>query len=208
MKILNECERLANNVLLIDAKDSLKTMLVTGSTRREGTSTVAASLAYKLAKNSSSKVLLIDGNLRNPSLHEMFNITLDKGLSDMIYDAVSIDDAAAGTELANLSVIAGGKHVSNPAELFDSNNLGRIIEKLKKNFDYIIIDSPPVNTCTDVHILASQVDGVVFVVHAGKTRREAVLRGKEYLEMAHAKILGVVLNRKRHFIPNFLYNRL
>ncbi len=208
MKTFSECERLANNILLINAKSPVQTILVTSSTRKEGATTVAANLAYKLAINSSARVLLIDGNLRNPSLHSIMKVQQNNGLSGLLNDSSILKDVLIKAEPANLSLIVSGKDAVNPAELFDSNKFGGIMEMLKKEFEYIVIDSPPVNTYTDVHVVASQVDGVVLVIHAGKTRREVVLRGKDHLEMAQANILGVVLNRKKHFIPKFLYNRL
>ncbi len=206
--ISGEYERLKNNILSLNSERAVKTIMVTSSVSKEGCSTVVSNLAMTLAKNSSLNVLLIDGNFRHPTLHLAFRVENKTGLSDLILGNVDISEAIKKTNLPNLSVITSGDFRGNPIEVLESINLKGLTVRLEGQFDYIILDSAPINTYADASILASQVDGVILVVHAGRTRWEVVQNAKRQLEMVHASISGVVLNRKKYVIPKFLYKRL
>ncbi|MCK4789617.1 MAG: polysaccharide biosynthesis tyrosine autokinase, partial [Desulfobacteraceae bacterium] len=203
-----EYERLKNNILSLNSERAVKTIMVVSSVSKEGCSTVASNFAMTLAKNSSLNVLLIDGNFRHPTLHVAFRVENKTGLSDLVLGNADISEAIKKTNLPNLSMITSGDFRENPIEVLESSNLKGLIVKLKDQFDYLILDSAPVNTYSDSCILASQVDGVILVIHAGKTRWEVAQNAKRQLEMTHATILGVVLNRKKYVIPTFLYKRL
>lgn len=205
---LPEYERLKNNILSLNSEGAVKTIMLTSSVSREGCSTVASNLAKTLAKNSSLKVLIIDANLRRPTLHEAFDVENNIGFSDLVLGDTDVGEAVRKTELPNLSLITAGDFSRNPIEVLESCKLKALIAKLKDEFDYLIFDSAPINTCPDAAILASQVDGVILVVHAGKTRWEVAQNAKDQLERSHANIIGIVLNRRRHVIPGFLYKRL
>jgi capsular exopolysaccharide synthesis family protein len=153
-------------------------------------------------------VLIIDGNFRHPTLHLAFGLEKNIGLSDLVLGDIDIQDVLRKTKLPNLSLITTGDFNGNPIEVLGSINLKGLIVRLKGQFDYIIWDSAPINTYAEASVLASQVDGVVLVVHAGRTRWEVVQNAKQQLEMAHATIGGIVLNRKKYVIPKFLYKRL
>jgi len=208
MIMLEECERLKNNILSLNFGGTVKTIMITSSVNGEGCSTMALNLAETLAKNKTLNVLLIDGNLRHPTLHKFFDLENNAGLSDLILNRVSSADVFKRTRLPNLSIITSGDCNVNPDEIFESHKVRSFLAELKGRFNFLIFDSPPVNKYPDAHILAAQVDGVLLVVHAGKTRWEVAQKSKEQLEMAHANILGVVLNRRKYVIPRFLYKRL
>jgi len=203
-----EYERLKNNILSLNSERAAKTIMVVSSVSKEGCSTVVSNFAMTLAKNSSLNVLLIDGNFRHPTQHVAFRVENKTGLSDLVLGNADISEAIKKTNLPNLSMITSGDFRGNPIEVLESSNLKGLIVKLKDQFDYLILDSAPVNTYSDSCILASQVDGVILVIHAGKTRWEVVHNAKRQLEMVHATISGVVLNRKKYVIPAFLYKRL
>ncbi|MHC4570468.1 MAG: CpsD/CapB family tyrosine-protein kinase [Planctomycetota bacterium] len=205
---LPEYERLKNNILSLNSEGAVKTIMLTSSVSREGCSTVASNLAKTLAKNSSLKVLIIDANLRRPTLHEAFDVENNIGFSDLVLGDTDVGEAVRKTELPNLSLITAGDFSRNPIEVLESCKLKALIAKLKEEFDYLIFDSAPISTCPDAAILASQVDGVILVIHAGKTRWEVAQNAKDQLERSHANIIGIVLNRRRHVIPGFLYKRL
>ena len=206
---LEEYERLKNNILSLGSGKAIKTIMVSGSVAGEGCSTVAAHLARSLAKNSVFKVLLIDGNLRHPTLHKSFGLKNNVGLSDLILSKAGINDVFKKTDFPNLLVMPSGKNKkTDPPQIFESQKLKTLIGKLKDECNYLVFDSPPVSTYPDSTILASQMDGVVLVVHAEKTRWEVAQRVKEQLEMANTNILGVLLNKKKYVIPKFIYNRM
>lgn len=205
---LEGCDRLKNNILSLNSAGGIKTIMVASSVVGEGCSTIASNLALSLSKDSSLKVLLIDGNLRNPNLKRMFDLDNDKGISDVILKDVEISDVLKKTTVPNLMVMTSGISSGSPSEVFESQKIKSFITKLKNEADFLIFDSAPVTVFPDSHILASQMDGIVFVVHAGKTRWEVAENAKKQLEMAQAKIIGVALNRKKYVIPDLLYNRL
>ncbi len=205
---LKEYEKLKNTILSLYCGESGKSFMITSSLRREGCSTVASNLASIFAKDGSLKILLIDGNLRNPSLHKHFELENDKGLSDLLLGRATADDVIQETTLQNLSVITGGNGKEDQTEFLENATLEEKLRSIKDKADYLIFDSPPVNAYPETHVLSSQMDGVILVVQAGRVRWEIAQKTKEQLELAHANILGVVLNRKKFIIPKFLYNRL
>ena len=206
---LEEYERLKNNILSLGSGKAIKTIMVSSSVAGEGCSTVAAHLARVLAKNSVFKVLLIDGNLRHPTLHKSFGLKNNMGLSDLTLSKAGINDVLKKTDFPNLLVMPSGKNNKiDPPQILESQKLKTLIEKLKDECNYLVFDSPPVSNYPDATILAPQMDGVILVVHAEKTRWEVAQRVKEQLEMANANILGVLLNKKKYVIPRFIYNRM
>jgi capsular exopolysaccharide synthesis family protein len=205
---LEECERLKNNILSINSEGTIKTIMLVSSVIGEGCSTVASNLALSLAKHRTLKTVLIDGNFRHPTLHNFFEIENRIGLSDFISRNEKVEGVLKKTKLPNLSVIPSGAANSNPTEYFESKELKDLILKLKGEFNYLIFDSAPIITYPDSLILASQMDGIILVVQAERMRWEAIQKVKEQLELTHANILGVVLNKKKYVIPEFIYKRL
>jgi capsular exopolysaccharide synthesis family protein len=208
MNELTEFERLINNILSFNSNGNLQTIMLASSADGEGTSTVVSNLANTLAKNRTFKVCLIDGNFRHPTLKELYGIKNSKGLSDFLLNRADIKDVMRQTTIPKLWIIPGGENVGNSLGEFDFRKLKELTNRLKEAFNYIIFDSASIIPYPDTHSLFSMVDGVILVVHAGKTRWEIVRRAKEHLEMSHANILGVILNRREFIIPKFFYNRL
>jgi capsular exopolysaccharide synthesis family protein len=172
----------------------------------EGTTTIATIFASILARNTKSRVLLVDGNIRTPSLNHIFALGNNPGLFDLVFDDAEMDNVIRKTHLSNLSVIIGGHMNSYGSYVFDYEFMNNLVGKLKENYNYIIFDSAPVNIYGDPAILAPQLDGIVLVVQAEKTKIEEVQRAKRQLERVDGKILGVVLNRKKSHVPNFINN--
>jgi capsular exopolysaccharide synthesis family protein len=186
----------------------IRTILLTGTGQGSGTSTTAASLATSLASDFRHKVLLVDANLRTPGLHEVFQIEPSGG----IYDVLTKEDKPA----AQFQKVGPGKLFLMPSGVykpvsngnFNTPRFNLFLETARKNFDYIIIDSAPLNVFPDTEAICAKVDGVVLVITYGKTRRQVALRGKRMLEDAGAFLLGVVINRRKFYIPDWLYKRL
>jgi len=161
-----------------------------------------------MAKSNALKILLVDGNLRHPTLHAAFKCKKGRGLSNVIMGDADIKDVVRETALQNLSLITAGNSDVDPMDVLESCRFEELVAKLKDKYDYLVFDSPPINAYSDASILSHRVDGVIFVVRAGKTRWEVAQSAKEQLERSHANIIGVVLNRKKYIIPRFLYRRL
>lgn len=208
MTKLREYEKLINNILSQNSESNVKSIVVSSSASGEGTSTIALNISKILAKNKDLKVCLIDGNLRKPAQHKLFNLEKKAGLADHALGSDDVNDILKKTDVPNLRVVTSGDSKVNPVEIFKSNEMKDFIKELKNRFNYLVFDSAPINAFPDVHILSSHVDGVILVVHAERTRWEVAQKAKDQLQMANAKIFGVVLNRKRYYIPDFIYRRL
>ncbi len=172
----------------------LHILVVTSSGPEEGKTTIATNLAAILAKGNKS-VLLLDADLRRPNIHNLFGISNRTGLSDLLRGRLTIPQIIQKFEnYENLSVITSGSLPPNPAELIASEKMSHIIENLKKQFELIVIDTPPA-IVTDAQLLASQADGVIYIVRPGKTRVIAAKTPLEEFERVGANLIGVVMNR-------------
>jgi capsular exopolysaccharide synthesis family protein len=190
------------------ADESVKTILITGTALGEGATFTAAGFATTLARDCRLKVLLIDANFRSPRLHEVFKIDYNQGLSNLLTREQDKPSLFKKVEHGDLYLIPCGGNHTGPLSLFESNRFDHYLKTVRDQFDYVILDSPPVNTYAESRVIAAKVDGVVLVVESGKTRNQVAIKAKQELEDAGAKILGVILNRRKHFIPNWIYKRL
>ena len=172
----------------------LKVITVTSSMQNEGKSTVLANLAVSFA-NLDKKVLIMEGDLRNPSVHRMFNISNIKGLTDILLQNKVFADCVHCTDVKNLHVLTCGAIPPNPSEMLSSKKIRDFIKSLREYYDYIFIDAPPIGIVTDAGIISTYTDGCIFVVGAGDADIEMAKVSKERLEKVGANILGVVLNK-------------
>ena len=173
---------------------NLQVINVTSSMQNEGKSTVLANLAVSFA-NLDKKVLIMEGDLRNPSVHRMFNISNIKGLTDILLQNKVFADCVHCTDVKNLHVLTCGAIPPNPSEMLSSKKIRDFIESLREYYDYIFIDAPPIGIVTDAGIISTFTDGCIFVVGAGDADIEMAKVSKERLEKVGANILGVVLNK-------------
>lgn len=188
-------------------EESIKTILFTGTAHGNGTSTTAVSFATTLARDCRLNVLLIDVNLRSPSLHDVFNIEPNHGLSNLLTEKEK-PPFFKKVGHGDLYVIpSGGKH-SGPLTLFESKRFDDFLKKVREDFAYVILDAPPVNSYSEPRVIGTKVDGVILVIESGKTRKQVAIKAKQELEEAGAKVLGVILNRRKHYIPEWIYKRL
>jgi len=188
--------QLRTSILLSTAGHAPKSLLVTSSLPAEGKTTTAVNTAISLAQ-TGAKVLIIDADMRRPRLHSIFEISNAQGLSTLlsselsdkeILDVVQFDDAA------KLHLLPSGPVPPNPAELIGSEQMSDLMKVLENNFTHVVIDSPPIASFTDGVLVASLVDGVILVVHSGKSSRQVIKRSRQLLQDIGAKIFGVVLN--------------
>ncbi len=198
---------LRTSLLMSFAGSPPKTILVTSCQAGEGKTTTAVNTATSLTQ-LDAKVLLIDCDLRLPSLHRRLDIAPGKGLSTYLSSDAELGDLIQKTNIPNLSVLPCGQIPPNPAELISSGKMRRMLKELAEDYDHIILDSPPVLSVTDSVILSGLVNGTILVVHSGKTTREMLQRCRQELYNVHSKILGVVLNKvKLQSSQNYQYYR-
>ncbi len=189
---------LRTNLTFFAALDRpVETLVVTSAGPGEGKSEVLANLAVTMAQGER-RTILVDADLRRPSLHEMFAVSNERGLTTMILETEAVQDPPlldVGVE--NLQLMPSGPLPPNPADILGSGKMEQVIGALKERADIILFDAPPVVAVTDAAVLGTKVDGVLLVVSAGRTRRDHAERAKELLERVHIRILGAVLNETR-----------
>jgi len=185
-------------------------MLITSGQPGEGKTTTAINTAISLAQLGAS-VLIIDCDLRRPTTHTVLGVGHLQGLSTYLSQAqVTLDEVIQQLPIENLSLLPCGPIPPNPAELIISDRMKEMLKELSLRYDHIIIDSPPLINVTDPVILSTMVDGVILVVHGGKSTRDIVRRARQELATVGAKIFGVVLNNvdlRREGYDNYYYNR-
>lgn len=206
---------LRTSILMSTAGRQPKTILFTSSQPGEGKTTTVINTATSLAQNGAS-VLIIDCDLRRPSIHKRLNLTNKAGLTSYLSRNISIDDLIheleLGTDLpdASLSVVTAGPIPPNPAELVGSDHMRKLVRMFAECYDFVLLDAPPVNSVTDPLILSGMVDGTILLVHGGKTRHEMLRRTRQELAAVGARVFGVVLNNvnlKREGYEYYYYNR-
>jgi capsular exopolysaccharide synthesis family protein len=190
-------KHLRTSILLSTPGRSPKTLLVTSSVPAEGKTTTAVNTATVLAQ-TGAKVLLIDADMRGPRLHHVFGLSNNEGLSGILSSEITESEILSKIEQfqkSNVYLLSSGAIPPNPAELLGSAQMKRLLDVASKTFSYIVLDSPPIASFTDGVLISSLVDGVILVVHGGKTSRQVVKRSRQMLNEIGARIIGVVLNK-------------
>lgn len=178
----------------------IKTIVVTSSLAGEGKSTVVGNLAYSLSQDGA-RVLVIDCDLRKPSIHENFLLSNEKGLTDVLFGKSDLKGVPKKIE-DSLFLITAGTILPNSVEILGSKEMENLIKELKINFDYIIIDTPPILPVSDTLLLASKADATLIVVKARKTKEKMVKESYERLIEAKANVIGTVLNESDKSLDN------
>jgi capsular exopolysaccharide synthesis family protein len=184
---------LRTNLDFASLDQTLKTLVVTSAGVGEGKSTTLANLAVVSAQ-AGRKVLLVDADLRRPTLHQIFGLNNDMGLTTAMVDEAALAlPPLQKTGVEGLSVLTSGPLPPNPAELMGSRRMEEVIATLAERADQVFFDTPPVVAVTDAAVLATKVDGVLLVISAGKTRREYARTAVQRLEQINARLVGTVL---------------
>ncbi|MFR2264616.1 MAG: CpsD/CapB family tyrosine-protein kinase [Clostridium sp.] len=183
---------LRSNIEYSSFDDEYRAIVVTSSVPGEGKSTTSGNLALSLAQ-SGNKVLLVDCDMRKPSIHKKFKISNMSGTAELLLRKESFEDVANFYN-ENLTIITAGKIPPNPSEMLSSRAMTAFIKEMKKEFKYIILDTPPLQAVTDAQVLSTKVDGVLLVVRAGSTKRDAVLNSIDLIKKVQGKVIGTVLN--------------
>jgi capsular exopolysaccharide synthesis family protein len=188
--------RLRTNVLVLDHDVPLRTLLVTSAEPREGKSTVVANLAFAIAQ-SGRKVILVDGDLRLPTLHKIFGLSNEIGLSSVLKQEVTLDEAVQDSHISGVRVLTSGPLPLDPAELLGSSQMTALIKQLAQQFDVVLLDAPSLLAVSDAVLLASIVDGVLLIVGRAQARKEAVQAACQHLADANSRPIGFVVNRAK-----------
>ncbi|HSQ87829.1 CpsD/CapB family tyrosine-protein kinase [Romboutsia sp.] len=183
------------NIEFSNVDENIKVIMVTSSKQNEGKSTVISNLAVSFASLEDKKVLIIDGDLRNPTVHRTFGISNIYGVTDILLGYKTFEECVGSVGSSNLDILTTGKIAPNPSEMLGSSRMREFINSIRDSYDYIFIDAPPIGIVTDAGVMSSFVDGTVLVVASKETDVEMVKIAKERLNQVNAKILGCVLNK-------------
>lgn len=196
---------LRTSLLLSSAGNPPRTILITSSQPSEGKTTTAINTAFMLAQ-TGAEVLIMDCDLRRPRLHANFNLSNARGLTNFLAGESPIEDVLQSYEkVPNLKLLTSGPIPPNPAELLGSEEMRKLLQSLSERFTHVIVDSPPAISFTDAAILSTFVDGVILVVHGGRSSRAVVRRARQQLLDVGAHIFGVVLNNVKAEANNYYY---
>lgn len=193
-RFIESLRALRTNVIFSTAESTSRSLVVTSTGPSEGKTAVSSHLAAALAE-AGLRVLVIDGDMRKPRLHEALGIVQEPGLSNLIVGSSKASEVVVKTSVPGLWAIPAGRVPPNPSELLGSPRFRDFLLSLRDHFDWVVIDTPPVMAVTDASVIAHRVSGVIFVVGSDMVSRDHAVIAIEQLERASGKLLGAVLNR-------------
>ncbi|RDU37241.1 capsular biosynthesis protein [Neobacillus piezotolerans] len=202
--ISEQYRTIRTNIQFSSVDREVRSLMVTSSGPSEGKSTTASNLAVVFAQQGK-KVLLVDADMRRPTVHYTFNLPNTFGMTNVLTKQISFSEAVRNTDVEDLYVLSSGPIPPNPAELLGAATMGQLFEEALEMFDLVIFDTPPVLAVTDAQILANKCDGTLLVIYSGKTQIELITKAKELLDAAQGKLLGTVLNHKEIKSNDYYY---
>ena len=194
--ISEQYRTLRTNIQYASVDKELKTIMITSPNPGEGKSTTIANLAIVFAQQGK-KVLLVDTDLRKPTIHYTFHLLNTVGLTNVLMKQSVLGEAIQQTPITDLFILTCGTIPPYPAELIGSSMMSQLIERLKVDFDIVLFDTPPLLAVTDAQILANKCDASILVVKSGSTEKDGAIRAKEILLNSSSRLLGAVLNNKK-----------
>jgi polysaccharide biosynthesis transport protein len=182
-----------------------KVIMITSALPQEGKTTTSINCAVVLAQKGV-RVLLVDADLRRPSINKILGMGPRSGLSNVLTGSATLEEAITRSPvLPNLSVLSAGTPPPNPAELLASSNMREVLEELRRQFDHIVVDTPPALSVTDAVVLSPRADAIVLVIRSGHTTKQALRRSRDILMQVNAKLSGVLLNAVDLSSPDYHY---
>jgi capsular exopolysaccharide synthesis family protein len=203
-----ESQKLVQRVFLAEGVENPRVVVFAGIDHGNGCSQICAQTARILADNVTGSICLLDANLRTPSLPNIFGVTNHHGLTDALTQTDAVRTYAKPLTPSNLWLLSCGSMPAGSSNMLNSARMKDRIAELRKEFDYVLVDAPPLNEYSDAIALGQIADGLVLVLEANATRREAALRIADTLRATQIRVLGAVLNKRTFPIPEGLYNRL
>jgi len=202
---LRELSTIEGNILsAAGAGKAVKSILVTSSAAREGKTTTALSIAYGLAAESNARVLLVDGNMRYPTLHKMYNTEVSPGLTDMFSANPPEGRIITETDHENLFFLPNGTKIYNSLDVYKSPKFKTLLAQLSQEFDYIIFDCYSVHGSSDVSFCARYFDGIVLAVECEITKWGALNESINKIRTVDGNILGTVMVKRKYYVPKAL----
>jgi capsular exopolysaccharide synthesis family protein len=205
-EFITEMGSLRNNIEAAVPKPAGKVVLLTSAVRGEGTSTIAYYLGRVLAADPEVRVVLVDGNLRNPFLHTFFGEDIGTGLSDVLSGSAKWSDAVRKTQWPRLHLLSGGS--PDILSTLSVSRLTDLLRDLGTEFTHVVIDTGAVLVSPEATGFFAQADGILLIIQSLKTKREVVLKAVDIITKSRGKILGAFLNRRKYHIPEFIYKRV
>lgn len=183
-----------SNIMFSNADKEINSLLITSEKPSSGKSTISANIAVTYAQ-AGYKTLIIDGDMRKPTQHYIFDIPNNNGLSSLIINKATYGEVIKESEVDNLGILTAGPNPPNPSELISSNKFKEIYNELLEHYDFIVIDTPPVNTVTDAQIYAQTIGDCALVIDAEKNNKNEVKKAQDLITKSGGKLLGAILNK-------------
>ena len=203
--VVESFRTLRTNLFYFSKKLNIKTIVITSARHKESKSTVASMLAVVLA-NSGKRTLLVDCDLRNPAIHRIFSMP-KIGLTNILMADARLSDTILESQIENLYIIPAGIKPLNSVELLSSDRMKELILSFKPDYDYIILDTPPVGLVTEAQVLSNIADGYIMVVSAGETDKNVLLKAQKLIQYADGRIIGAILNKLPQYGLDRRYNQ-
>ncbi|MBO1214466.1 polysaccharide biosynthesis tyrosine autokinase [Staphylococcus nepalensis] len=183
-----------SNIMFSSAEKEVQSLLITSEKPGSGKSTISANIAATYAQ-AGYKTLIIDGDMRKPTQHYIFDLPNNSGLSNLIINKSTYGESIKETKVENLAILTAGPTPPNPSELIASNHFNGIYNELLNDYDFIVIDTPPVNTVTDAQVYAQTIQNCALVIDAEKNNKNEVKKAKDLINKAGGKLMGAILNK-------------
>lgn len=193
--ISDQFRTIRSNVKFLTEEKNKRIFVITSPEAKEGKSTAAANLAVSFAQQNE-KVLLIDANLREPAIHDIFKLSHTNGLTDLLVGKATFEETLKRSEIGNLDIITSGSKIFNPTEMLGSEFMKKFLQWVGSVYDMVLIDSPGILHSTETRVLANQCDGVILVLHRDKTKLEKASEARGVLELSRANLVGAIINEK------------
>jgi len=204
-EVTEQFRTLRTNLLALAPEVPTQVLTITSAGCQEGKSTAALNLGVVLAEEGDCRVLLVDADMRRPTLGKRIGLPMVPGLSDVLRGQKTIDDVLIQTPVPQLEVMTAGTRTANPTKLLLGPECQALLSELRSRYHYVLVDCPPVISMTDAAALGAKTDGVLFIIKMGKTSRRVVNRALNLLEAAKVKVVGCALVDMKYYIPNFIY---
>jgi capsular exopolysaccharide synthesis family protein len=200
---VTEVRRLLQTLLREGKRDGRRVYLLTSATRGEGKSTISGLLAIAASRFFGQRTLLIDGDPRRPTQHQLFDLTKKPGLFEVLHERSPFESAVRPTAIPTLSVLSSGESVGPDSEAYRDEEFAELIARIRDRYDLVLVDSPPIVPVAEPLMMAEHVDGILLVVMAGKTPVNLIRRMKQIIEPVSSKVVGVVLNNALDGLPYY-----
>ncbi|MBN6851533.1 protein-tyrosine kinase [Staphylococcus saprophyticus] len=183
-----------SNIMFSSAEKEIQSLLITSEKPLSGKSTISANIAVTYAQ-AGYKTLIIDGDMRKPTQHYIFDLPNNSGLSNLIVNKATYTESIKETKVENLAILTAGPTPPNPSELIASTQFDEIYNELLSDYDFIVVDTPPVNTVTDAQVYAQTIQNCALVIDVEKNNKNEVKKAKDLINKAGGKLLGAILNK-------------